>query len=491
MISSLHRSLSAARRKPLAACCAALFSLTAPAAFASNLIVGSCKDDGSSGTLRNVIAGATSGDTIDMTALNCSYISLTTGAIAIPQSSLTIQGPGVNRFPVSDNQSADAIFYHSGTGTLAINDLHLKFGGGHHYNGPSTPAVEGGCIFSSGSVALTRSRVEYCQAYSTTSTIEAGGGVFATKNLILTNSTISGNYVDAAATIQNPLLFGGGAYVGGNLIAKYSTIQGNLAGFANYGNRSIGGGLFVAGSAGLYNSTLAYNESRYEAGGLWVSVPTTANSSLTINDSTIAKNRAPRVGGVYAHVSTALNNSTIASNYNLAATGNAAGITFAPTFSSITVAMHSTLIADNAYVKFPNRVNDDVGVVTNPNFSITITTDAQQGNFNLIRALDSSVSASSLPPDTIVGQCPMLGQLKNNGGQTQTIALYSGSPAIDAGVNNLGLAYDQRGGPQPVPSPIPPPPLAYDRHSGPRTDIGAYEVQQTDIIFNGGFEGCP
>lgn len=64
------------RRKPLAACGAVLFSLTAPAAFASSLIVGSCKDDGSSGTLRNVIAGATSGDIIDMTALNCSDISL-------------------------------------------------------------------------------------------------------------------------------------------------------------------------------------------------------------------------------------------------------------------------------------------------------------------------------------------------------------------------------------------------------------------------------
>lgn len=63
--------------------------------------------------------------------------------------------------------------------------------------------------------------------------------------------------------------------------------------------------------------------------------------------------------------------------------------------------------------------------------------------------------------------------------------------AIDAGVNNLGLAYDQRGGPQPVPSTIPPPPLAYDRHSGSRTDIGAFEVQQTDTIFNTGFEGCP
>jgi len=67
---------------------------------------------------------------------------------------------------------------------------------------------------------------------------------------------------------------------------------------------------------------------------------------------------------------------------------------------------------------------------------------------------------------------PMLGLLQNNGGPTQTMALPSGSPAIDAG-NPTGcadgqghpLATDQRGLPRP------------DKEDSAGCDMGAYESQ--------------
>src|SRR5262249_8391378 len=40
---------------------------------------------------------------------------------------------------------------------------------------------------------------------------------------------------------------------------------------------------------------------------------------------------------------------------------------------------------------------------------------------------------------------PLLGPLQNNGGLTQTIAILSGSPAINAGDNSANLSFDQRG----------------------------------------------
>ena len=40
---------------------------------------------------------------------------------------------------------------------------------------------------------------------------------------------------------------------------------------------------------------------------------------------------------------------------------------------------------------------------------------------------------------------PQLGELQDNGGSTQTIALQDGSPAIDAGSNPNNLKTDQRG----------------------------------------------
>jgi hypothetical protein len=67
---------------------------------------------------------------------------------------------------------------------------------------------------------------------------------------------------------------------------------------------------------------------------------------------------------------------------------------------------------------------------------------------------------------------PMLGPLQNNGGLTQTMALLSGSPAIDAG-NPAGctdgsghlLKTDQRGMPRP------------DPEDTGGCDIGSYESQ--------------
>ena len=56
---------------------------------------------------------------------------------------------------------------------------------------------------------------------------------------------------------------------------------------------------------------------------------------------------------------------------------------------------------------------------------------------------------------------PKLGPLANNGGSTSTMALQTGSPAIDKAAEVVGLTTDQRG---------------QSRPSGPASDIGAYEV---------------
>src|SRR5581483_8206415 len=62
------------------------------------------------------------------------------------------------------------------------------------------------------------------------------------------------------------------------------------------------------------------------------------------------------------------------------------------------------------------------------------------------------------------GTNPLLGALASNGGATQTMALQTGSPAIDKGSNPANLATDQRG-------------TGFARVSGAAADIGAFEVQ--------------
>jgi len=64
-------------------------------------------------------------------------------------------------------------------------------------------------------------------------------------------------------------------------------------------------------------------------------------------------------------------------------------------------------------------------------------------------------------PSDVTGKAALLGQLKDNGGRTQTMAISATSPAVDAGA--CVLANDQRRLPRPG--------------GGPKCDIGAFERQ--------------
>jgi hypothetical protein len=94
------------------------------------------------------------------------------------------------------------------------------------------------------------------------------------------------------------------------------------------------------------------------------------------------------------------------------------------------------------------------------------------GSNNFVRE-----SLSSLPNLTISGVCPWLGSLRDNGGPTKTHALLSHSPAIDSGKNVSALEFDQRI-------------YTFDRVSGTSEDIGSYEVQKDDVVFNDSFNRC-
>jgi hypothetical protein len=130
--------------------------------------------------------------------------------------------------------------------------------------------------------------------------------------------------------------------------------------------------------------------------------------------------------------------------------------------------LQGVLIANNTYGPNP-VIESDVGAYSfNNTAKVTIT-----GADNLVPVSTVSLPASGL----ISGVCPLLGPLRNNGGPTLTHALLSHSRGIDEGNNTLNLANDQRGAPFPRASGTP--------------DIGAYEVDHADIIFNANFDGCP
>jgi hypothetical protein len=479
------------RVRRLAQCIAAVLTLSPPLAMAvpTTWTVNSCSEavSGSSttGTLRYAVQHAASGDIVDMSHLSCSTISLHTGAIHIPQSSLTLQGNNNSRLTITGkyngNVEHDRVIDHTGTGgTLYIDHINLSFG----YLKPASGFADGGCVYSAGNINMFDVGVYLCKATVTGNADVFGGAVFARGSLSVQYGTFSGNTADAGS--GGGFSFGGALVSGGTFTAYYSSFTNNAAlGAALAGTD---GAVLAEGNVVLTASTVSDNYSSGSVGGFAAFSSHNASATTTITNSTISGNSAAQyTGGLFANSGKVyLNNSTIA--FNTAGTnldtGNtpnayyAAGVAISDAGGAVTVDMRSTLIANNTV---------GTGTPSNSDFSVPALTSniTLFGTNNLIRTHVPD-SLDFLPAGTIENTCPLLGPLRNNGGLTQTHALLSHSPGIDQGNNSRNLTEDQRGQAADFLPPFP-----YARESGSAADIGAYEVQQNDIVFNASFEGCP
>ena len=466
--------LSGSRKhRPLAAGVAAALALASPVAAdaAATWTVNTCDQgysgSGTTGSLRYAATNAASGDTIDLTGLACSTISLTTGAVMFAQNSITLNGPGMTHLTVTGkyngNTEKDRIFTHTGTGTFAVNNLSVSKG----YSYAATGNAKGGCIYSAGTAYLSHVGAYFCKAFSAASGRAQGGGVYGKSAVDLKYSVVESNTASGAGNVGG---YGGGVYSKNSFVAKYSTVSGNTAG----NSRGFGGGVFVYGSGTVKASTISGNTAKDNGGGIYAhNFFTSAANTLTIKNSTVSGNSAGYyTGGVIVNSGTVyIDNSTIV--FNTAAKGRfgsypftyrAPGVATSDAYNAVAVTLQSSLIANNTY----GSSEYDLSVPKRSSTTVTFS-----GANNLVRATFAAV-----PSGTIKISCPLLGPLKFNGGPTQTHALLGHSPGIDQGNNVLGLSFDQRQSP-------------FSRQSGSATDIGAYEVQQGDVVFNNGFDGCP
>jgi hypothetical protein len=468
------------RRQPLAACLSVALALGAGSGMAAtrsvaspdahvppvrstapSVTVDNCDDDGP-GSLRAVIASAANGETIDLSALTCATISLSTGFIVVAQDDLTLLGPGADILAI-DAGAASGVLRHTGSGTLTIAGLAI---GNARYESATTP--RGGCLYSAANLSLSGVEVSYCAAVGTAGAIALGGAIYARGDLSLVGSTVSNSNAQGMAAGAR----GGGVYVAGNLDTQLSTITLNQA-FGAPINSGRAGGALVLGTTALKSTTVSYNGA-YDTGGVYTFGDVTIDSSsfyannashaaglfavdggsgatATIVNSTVAGNHASAtVGGLVITVPATISSSTIAFN----SAHNALGGVLA---SGPTVSLNSTIIANNVVGDVP----DDVDIYG----PVVIT-----GAHNLIIASTSA----TLPPDTIQDD-PLLGVIGDHGGPTWTFPLLDGSPAIDAGNNEVHAANDQRG-------------LGFARVAFGAADIGAYEVQDPDVIFLDGFD---
>ncbi|MEO6688883.1 MAG: choice-of-anchor Q domain-containing protein [Dokdonella sp.] len=352
-----------------------------------------CADDSSAGSLRTVVAAAGDGDTVDLSALVCSSITLTQGAISTTVGSLKLQGPATSILTI-DGGNAGRVFDHEGAGTLTVDHLTISHG---QFAGTGTQAV-GGCIYSSGDVNLTNATVSSCSVGS--GTIPGfGGGIGVSGGITLVNATVTG------ATSS-----GGGAglvAINGAVSIGGSTISAN-----NGGGRGAGVYTYY-GNITVDNSTISGNSGTGSGGGLYSYL----GPNMTISNSTISGNTTTAGGGgIASYYALSLHNSTVA--FNTAATGGGIAL-ISGSMESI-----SSIVSNNTSTSGANDIGGAIAVT---------------GSNNVIMTADGTTPGDTLTAD------PGLVALANNGGPTQTHALGSGSNAIDTGLNPDSLAFDQRG----------------------------------------------
>lgn len=320
-------------------------------------------------------------------------------------------------------------------GNTSPNDVRLGAGGG---------------VYNSGAMSITNSTLSGNSGSSTHNDGSAfcnglGGAIYNQGSIDVLNSTLSGNSVigNGANGAQGGAIHNQG---GGSINVTTSTISGNSAQAGGHGQMAVGGGISNSGTCNITSSTIGNNSAFGNSGGAGGG-GVSNSAGLNITKSTIAGNSAGGGTG-----------------------GSGAGVWSQSNTTNVT----NSIIASN------NVTGISIGA---PEVRGTFTSNG----YNLIGKSDGSTGFTNGSNNDVVGSIaapidPLLGTLANNGGATQTMALLPASPAIDKGSAVAGITTDQRGFTRPVD-------LSGNVNAagGDGSDIGAFEVQAgtpDHLVFN-------
>jgi len=196
-------------------------------------------------------------------------------------------------------------------------------------------------------------------------------------------------------------------------------------------------------SPALNNVTFSANSVTYDfgcGGGMH-----NRESSPTLTNVTFSGNSAPDSGGGLANFSNSspiLRNVTFISNSSTNSGGGMYNNDSSPTISDAIL-----------WGNMPSQIYNSYDSLT------TVTYSDIEGGY---------------PGTGNINEDPLLGDLADNGGFTQTHSLGEGSPAIDAGDPTNNLNIDQRAYARPIDG---------DGGEGPRSDMGAYEYASFPATF--------
>lgn len=248
-------------------------------------------------------------------------------------------------------------------------------------------------------------------------------GVFATpKTITLTSGEI---LIDADLTIKAS---DAQVAVSGNNASRVFHVNTGktvaLVGLTMTGGNTTGDGAAILndGALTLVNSTLSGNAAATDGGAIST---TATGTALTLVNTTISGNTAGgsgggliTLGGTVAIINTTITNNTADVDDNSAGSGGGLRV------QAGTVTLKNTIVAGNINENGASDAADD----------ISGTVDAS-GSFNLIGTGGAGGLTNGVNNNQVGVANAGLAPLADNGGRTQTHALLSTSPAIEAGSN--------------------------------------------------------
>ena len=485
----------------------ALLGAAALPALAATIAVTTTQDSGP-GSLREALALAGDGDTIDATGVS-GVITLTSGELAITRS-VTINGPGRANLTIDGNVASRAFSIEAPGATVAISGLTIangrvgfqQTGGGiQNFNAnlslrdcalTGNASELGGAIYHhsnlgfSWTLTLLDCTLDGNAAGGVTG--GHGGGIYNDGGVVqVTRSRLSNNSANGGGNCCNQLPAGRGGAIfndNGQVMLDHATITGNSAtrpaafpandppgGGAIY---NAGGARFTQAFLTIFDSTLSDNEAKTNVGlggAIFNDGQFSGSATTAIVRSTLSGNVAGESGGAIfsdgsdsGHALVQIENSTLSGNRADTCGGGIYNVGVLD--GDATVQIASSTLSDNAAACG--------GTILNFGASLEITSTILMGasggtidtsggpatshGHNL--SSDSGGGVLTAPSDQ-VDTDPELGPLQDNGGPTFTHELLAGSPAIDAGpAAETCPGTDQRG---------------VGRPQGAACDIGALE----------------
>ncbi|HEX8550340.1 MAG TPA: choice-of-anchor Q domain-containing protein [Abditibacteriaceae bacterium] len=401
----------------------------------------------------------------------------TTSGPTVVLSGLTISGGKVSGTNAAINSGGGIYNNH---GTLTISNSVLQ----------GNSATNGGAISNDGSLSVSASLTLSNSTITKNIATEGGGGLFnnggsgGSAPLRIISCNLTSNSAFKGGALLNDGHSGGSATLTelSNSLISSNSASGNGGGIENDGTAggsatlvasdtsfnsntaSKGGGINnngVAGSAtqAIRNCTFNSNTASTNGGAINNDGTSAGSATLTAVNSTFNFNTANADGGavlnngVGGSATVEIDSSTLKGN---TASSNSAALDSDGTAGSATLALGSTILANSPSANILLTVNSET-TFTSKNHNLS--SDAARGD-NTSGPGGPYLSAGG----DIRNTNPQLDPtgLKDNGGPTKTIALVSGSRAINAGGSASTPAKDQRG---------------YGRAGV--ADIGAYEFGGT------------